>query len=270
MNIVERISAKALAKSDSPLLLCLTFDNMGSAAAVRRGERTHQDPDDPSISIGYPRVLALLRDLGMRASFFIEGWNALHNTSTCRSLIEAGHEIGLHGWIHEQFGELSLHDAERLLVDAQAAFRLIGIEPVGFRAPGGRRNDGLLAIVDRLGLGFDASFAGEDTPIKPSLLAHGIPGVPWRWRMIDYFQYQMHPEGPRSPRQLEELFRGELSAARETGEMVTWIFHAFVSGVDEDRFSAMRRLLEDVAKDSSIEVVPASTIGKRIRQSTNA
>src|SRR2546421_12734607 len=50
-----------------------------------------------------PRVLAILKRLGLRITFFIVGQDAVReeNRNALRSLVEAGHEIGNHSLKHE-------------------------------------------------------------------------------------------------------------------------------------------------------------------------
>jgi peptidoglycan/xylan/chitin deacetylase (PgdA/CDA1 family) len=59
--------------------LCLTFDNMGRARDIAEGRAAAPDAAEPGLAIGYPRLLGLLDELGLRGTFFIEGWNALHH-----------------------------------------------------------------------------------------------------------------------------------------------------------------------------------------------
>ena len=243
--------------------LCLTFDNMGSATEVGLGNRTDQLADDPSLHIGYPRVLRLLDKLDLKATFFIEGWNALHNPELVREIAGRGHEIGLHGWVHEVFHQLTPFDAERLLRDAQAAFRSIGIEPKGFRAPGGKRGEDLLNILRKLGLSYDSSVDEHAEATEPSMVDGDIPNIPWQWSMIDYYQYHMHPDGSQTPTQLEAVFSKALDAAAEKGSLVTFIFHVVVSGVDTECFEVMSRLLESAATSERLEVLTAGEIAIR-------
>ncbi|HSD93191.1 MAG TPA: polysaccharide deacetylase family protein [Methyloceanibacter sp.] len=100
-------------------VLCLTFDNMGEALNVRRGKASLPDMTAPGITVGFPNLLRLLATYDLRATFFVEGWSALHYGDVLDSISRGGHHIGLHGWIHEEFAELP----ER---------------PARFRAPGGR------------------------------------------------------------------------------------------------------------------------------------
>ena len=50
---------------------------------------------------GIPRIRRLLDRHGIRASFFVPAVVALLHPDEQRALADDGHEIGIHGWIHE-------------------------------------------------------------------------------------------------------------------------------------------------------------------------
>jgi peptidoglycan/xylan/chitin deacetylase (PgdA/CDA1 family) len=247
-------------------ILCLTFDNMGSAVEVGQGKRAGPADGEPDISTGFPNVLELLDRLDVKATFFIEGWNALHYPRTLKRIAERGHEIGIHGWVHEVFHSLSAIEAERVLRDAQAAFRLLGIEPRGFRAPGGARGSHALCVLRKLGIQYDASVDDVAQDMTPRLLEGEVPNVPWQWPMIDYYQYHMHPDGPRTPAQLELLWSEKLEQAAAERGLVTFIFHPFVSAVEAERFGVLTRLLTKAKDDSRLEVLTALQIAERLQR----
>jgi len=221
--------------------LCLTFDNMGRAREIAEGLASRPDPDEPSLAIGYPRLLALLDELDLKGTFFIEGWNALHHPERVQELAQRGHEVGLHGWVHERFGALDAKRAEQLLYDGTAAMESIGLRPRGFRAPGGARGEHTAAILKSLGFAYDSSSGPNDAP-QPSLLAPGLAHVPWRPEMVDSIQYLRHPTRARTPGELEAAWLHEIDRVKP-GETLTIVIHAFVSGVDDERFAVVRKVL---------------------------
>lgn len=243
-------------------VLCLTFDNMGSAADVGTGKRQAQDPQDQSLVTGFERVLDLLDRTSLKATFFIEGWNAIHNPEHILAIARRGHEIGLHGWVHERFAELSEIQAERVVRDSLSAFRAIGIEPIGFRAPGGVLGDFGEAILKRNGLIYDSSFLEANGPLHPYRLSSGMPSVPWQWEMIDYYQYYMRGEDEVSPATVESVFTKRIAQAAAARNLVTLIFHTFVSAVDNDRFAAMERILRFAALNCRIPIRTAADVAR--------
>ena len=51
--------------------------------------------------VGVPRILELLKREDIQATFFVPAVAALLHPDEQRRVIAEGHEIGLHGWIHE-------------------------------------------------------------------------------------------------------------------------------------------------------------------------
>jgi peptidoglycan/xylan/chitin deacetylase (PgdA/CDA1 family) len=239
--------------------LCLTFDNMGRARDIAEGRASAPDDAEPGLAIGYPRLLGLLDELDLRATFFIEGWNGLHHPDRVEELAKRGHEVGLHGWVHERFASLDKLRAEQLLHDGTAALSRIGLRPKGFRAPGGERGQHTVPALQALGFRYDSSSAAGDAP-QPSLLAPGLAHVPWRAEMVDSIQYLRHPVRPRTPAELEETWKGLMDAEKN---ILTIVIHAFVSGVDEERFAVVRRVLTH-ARERGMEIVTAGALAERV------
>ena len=63
---------------------------------------------------GVPRILKLLDRYAIPASFYIPAVSALLHPDDVRRIAEAGHEVGLHGWIHERNSSLSEADEREL------------------------------------------------------------------------------------------------------------------------------------------------------------
>src|SRR5882672_9701662 len=51
--------------------------------------------------VGVPRILDLLERTGTAATFFVPAVAALLHPDEPRRIVDGGHEIGIHGWIHE-------------------------------------------------------------------------------------------------------------------------------------------------------------------------
>lgn len=252
--------------------LCLTFDNMGRAREIAEGRASTPDALEPGLAIGYPRLLGLLDELGLRGTFFIEGWNGLHHPERVRELVERGHEVGLHGWVHENFASLDKLRAEQLLYDGTASLARLGVRPSGFRAPGGLRGKHTIGILSSLGYRYDSSTeteqadepAGEDFFAEPTLLAPGLAHIPWRYAMVDSIQYLRHPVRARTPQELAASWLATIDRAAAARATTTVVIHAYVSGVDDERFEVVRKVLTHARNRGDIEITTASALAERI------
>ena len=246
-------------------VVCLTVDNLGMALAIGRGHASLPDPAEPGLRIGVPAFLDLFANLGVRSTWFVEGWNALHHRDVLERISSAGHEIGLHGWLHERWAEdLDNRSRQQLLWDGTAALRTIGMACRSFRAPGGYRGDRTLETLAELGYLIDSSIDdGAGAPgskIATSTLPGGIVSIPWTWDMIDHYLYSSDPGGGHSPKQLALRWMKMIDAAAESGGLVTLIVHPFVSGVTNDRMDALRQVLEHAVRHPGIDVISAEQL----------
>ena len=132
-------------------LLGPNLTRLPAAAATRREiALTLDDGPDPDIT---PRVLDLLDDAGVRASFFCIGWRARENPALCREIVARGHRVENHGdshsWAFSAFGPGRM---KADIAAAQAALAdITGQAPGFFRPTAGLRNpflDPVLAALD--------------------------------------------------------------------------------------------------------------------------
>ena len=83
---------------------------------------------------GLPRVLDLLDRYDIEATFFIPAVSAKLYSEDVRRIADAGHEVGIHGWIHEFTSTLEKGD-ERMLMQRSldTLDEIAGRRPVGIR-----------------------------------------------------------------------------------------------------------------------------------------
>ena len=268
------ISQDNNANRPSRATLCLTLDNMGRAKEIGEGKFGTPDPSDQSLVVGYPKVLDLLDRLGLKATFFIEAWNCLHHPEKVRELAVRGHDVGVHGWVHEKFAELGRQRAQQILHDCTAMMRALDLDPKGFRAPGGVRGAYAADILADLGYEYDSSIdhthAQEMAGTKavagePNLLSSGLVNIPWLWSAIDVIHYFRRADGPGTPQQLVTEWRAKLDAAKRTGGTLTVIVHPYVSGTDDLRFEAIKTFLAAAAADKDVEILTGRELARRFR-----
>ena len=80
--------------------------------------------------VGVPRILAILEHHGVRATFFVPGFTADRYPETVRSIVDGGHEIAHHGYLHESVSTLTPErEEEALLRGIESLERTSGRRP---------------------------------------------------------------------------------------------------------------------------------------------
>ena len=213
------------------LSVCLSFDfdatsvwiaETDNPAAISRGEFG---------PYAIPRILRLLDKYDIKACFFVPGHTALAYPREVCSIRDAGHEIGHHGWVHENPAPLG-RDREREVFHRglQALESVAGVHPVGYRSPSG---DFTLTTIDLLlenGMLYDSSCSGSD--FVPYYLRQGdrwsktepyefgepidIVEVPFAWGLDDFphMEFEVGWSTEQSPPStVREIWQGEFDYA---------------------------------------------------------
>src|ERR1700742_3060241 len=89
----------------------LCFDVDGETTALSEDpqlarRRTLMSQCEYGPRIGVPRLLGLLEHLDAPATFFIPGYVVEQHPRMVDAIVANGHEIGLHGYLHEKLAHL--------------------------------------------------------------------------------------------------------------------------------------------------------------------
>ncbi len=85
-----------------------------------------------------PRLLDMLRERNLRATFYLIGNRVVQYPNIARRIAEEGHEIGNHSWSHPFMDRLSAAAVTREIDQTtDAIFQVTGRPPVTFRPPYG-------------------------------------------------------------------------------------------------------------------------------------
>jgi peptidoglycan/xylan/chitin deacetylase (PgdA/CDA1 family) len=187
--------------------------------------------------VGVPRILELLKRTQSPATFFVPAVSALLYPDEQRRVIAEGHEIGLHGWIHEVNSALPEKDERELhLRSSDTLTQITGVRPVGMRTPSWDFSPATLKIQREMGLLYDSSLMADNDPYE--LEEHGertgIVELPVEWIRDDAVYFNINRFASlrpyTAPTTVLDIFRREFDAAYEEGSLFLLTMHPHVIG----------------------------------------
>lgn len=200
--------------------------------------------------VGMPRILEVLRRHHVPASFFVPAVCAMIDPGEIQRILADGHEVGMHGWMHEDNSKLDAATERELALRARDLLaEQMGAVPVGFRSANWDLSPNTIAIVAELGLEYDSSMMADEACYE--LLLDGEPSgvveVPVEWLRDDavYLMFNRTPTTRpwTTPDEVFGIFKRELDAAWEERGLFQLVMHPFVIGY-RSRIWILQRLIE--------------------------
>lgn len=198
--------------------------------------------------VGLARLLDLFDDAKITGSFYVPGEYADRFPQQVRSIAERGHEIGLHGYLHEPPTALSKAQFAAALERSIDALTHAGAaRPTGFRSPSWDMTTDAFVVLSDAGLRYDSSMMGSDTPY----LVGDLVEVPVQWTLDDapFYRYVGGSDPgqlPVRPSDLMSRWKDELEAAAHYGTLAMLTVHDWLSG-RATAAAALAQLLDHVA-----------------------
>ncbi|MCC7106652.1 MAG: polysaccharide deacetylase [Chloroflexi bacterium] len=135
-----------------------------------------------SAEVGVPRLLTLFERYGLRTTFFVPGHTLESFPDQMKMVADAGHELALHGYSHENPIAMSPEQEEAVLTHSlEVMQRLTGRRPRGYVAPWWEVGPNTVALLLKNGIRYDHSMMHDD--FHPYYLRVGDS-----WTNIDYSQ----------------------------------------------------------------------------------
>ena len=235
---------------DSTVCLTFDFDALSvwfgypdtSPAMLARGEY--------GATVGVPRVLQLLKERQLPATFFIPGHTIDSFPDVVHTIIEAGHEVAHHSYAHVDPSLQSPAEERADMERGLAALERVGIQPTGFRSPSGDYSTVTLSLLEEYGFVYDSSLMTDDfQPYHPRVgdkvtvdqpLVKGreseIWEIPMSYEFDDWvhFQYNFTPyrNGTASHKKVLEIWTADFDFMHQRidGGILTIAMHPQVIG----------------------------------------
>ncbi len=219
--------------------------------------------------IGVRRILDLLERHGIKSTFYIPGHSALAFPEPTRMIQAAGHEIGHHGWVHENLAVLTL-EQERVVIERglEALEKVAGVRPKGFRSPAWDNSASTVELLLEYGFDYSSSLMGNDYEPYWARVGDEFPTteeyrwgrpvdlveVPVAWHLDDapFFEFILSKtgilQGNKPPSVADEVWRGEFDYLyHEVGQgILTITMHPQFIGRGH-RFLFLEKLIQYMA-----------------------
>ncbi len=219
--------------------------------------------------VGVPRLIELLAEYGLPATFFVPGLTAERYPQAVEAILAAGHEVGHHSYAHFSPFDQTEADERQDFERALAVLDRFGVKPEGFRCPSWEPTWRTPELVAEYGLAYDSSLMDSDRAYILETAKGELVEVPVHWSLDDWEQYAYLPRPPfkspiESPRKVLDLWTSELDAMRRYGCLFVLTCHPFLSGRPH-RVEILRALIEHALAAGDVEFASARDVARRAR-----
>ena len=225
-------------------------------------------------TVAVPRILETYKKFGLKQSFFIPGWCLEQYQETVDLILEGGHEIGHHGWIHEDpivTKGNQRHWVEKAL---DSYGRIVGGKPRGYRAPVYNVTQEVIDLLIEHDFKYDSSLMADDIPYRMKTAAGELYEMPVHWGTDDWppfahydeIGYMMPVRGPSAGLQ---GFWEEFDAQYEAGGFFMLIVHPFLTG-RLARWRLVEQWLEKTLETKDVWFAPLEEIQAHVEKLTQS
>jgi len=185
---------------------------------------------------GVPKILELLKEEELKATFFVPGWTAEKYTDRMEAIVAGGHEIGHHGYLHEWI-DPDYPDKEREALEKglDALKRTVGVRPSGYRSPAGETSTNMISMLQEYDFRYDSSLMDQITPYRHVLEGgkRGPVELPWHWSTDDAPYALFAIASPRpifTNEHILDIWKAEFREIYRWGGMFNLLMHPQIIG----------------------------------------
>jgi peptidoglycan-N-acetylglucosamine deacetylase len=272
--------------------VCLTFDFdtmaawMGSFNATTPGILSRGEFGG---RVGIHRVLQALSRYEVTGTFFIPGYTAECFPDAVRAIVDGGHEIGHHGYLHEsptkyigdRSGERGMYEKGIDVLE-----KVANVRPAGYRSPGWDLTGESIELLEELGFRYDSSLSADDyhcyfarigdIPQPTDGYVFGRPSsiveipVSWNWDDFPHFEFVSSPSFNAntlaSPARILETWKRDVDfmVQREPDGVFDLTMHPQVIGRGH-RITVLEQLIEHCLSHPKLTFATMSEVAEEFR-----
>jgi len=219
---------------------------------------------EPTVAV--PGILQMLRDYGIKTTFFVPGSVAKRFTPMVDAMLKDGHEIGHHGYHHEAgtFFTSRQQELDTFARGIEALEKITGKKPVGYRSPMWEFSSNTVSVLEELGFSYTSDRMDDLLP-KYHVLGgrqSGLLDLPVHWVLDDMAHFNYHSQMKvriRSCEEVLQIYKEEFAGIYAYGGMFMLTMHPQASG-RPSRLLMMRAFLEYVKSFPGVWIASPSEL----------
>jgi allantoinase len=167
--------------------------------------------------VGVYRVMNVLKEEGIKASFFANGYTVEAFPDLMRQILGEGHELCSENWRHEYVTMMTAEEQRNDIKRTVDTFqRVLGLKPRGYIMPGELPTDETPGILADLGYKYWMCFLHEDLPYVLKVNEGELVLAPYGIWTTDHRTGQA--DAGRTPRELLQLWKDNFDWIYEEGD----------------------------------------------------
>jgi peptidoglycan-N-acetylglucosamine deacetylase len=257
--------------SGAQVAVCITFDIDNEALWRQNPLPVQLSEGEYGALEALPRILALLDHYDIPASFYIPAMSAaLHPQMIPEILKRKRHEIGIHGWVHEEPSTVGdpVKEEKALSQAIDYLTKAMGKRPIGYRAPSWDFSPYTMELIRKAGFLYDSSMMAMDEPYE--LVSKGSPTgmieLPISYILDDWPYYEPDAGGSLpSPQALYEIFKGEFDGAYAEKTIFILTMHPHVTG-HRSRIEGLDHLLAYIKSKPKVWFATLEQVASYVKQ----
>lgn len=215
--------------------------------------------------VAVPAILELLARHEVTATFFVPGRVAERHPDRVRAIVEAGHELGHHGYTHRNPTTLTREEEEAELRQGLDALSPFGVEVRGYRSPSWEFTEHTLELLAKAGFAYSSNLMDDIRPYRHE----GFPLVelPVHWILDDaahfWFNLENWTKKISSPADVRAIWEGEFMGIRAMGGACILALHPQVIG-RPGRLAMLDEFISFVKQHDDVWVASCTEIADRV------
>jgi len=211
--------------------------------------------------VGVPLILDVLARHGVKGSFFIPGINVELYPDTVEAIVDAGHEIGLHGYTHTPPATLTRDEESEELDRAYTLLTGAGGNVTGYRSPSWDVSPHTLDLLEAKGLLYASQFMDDLRPYRHA--GRRLVELPIQWILDDWPHFAWYAGDSartiRSTQEVETIWTEEFDGIRHLNGSYILTMHPQVIG-RPSRVALLDRFIGYVSSHDDVWITTCAEI----------